>query len=391
MKHDLKKLLLSKDMTSDRNEWMARIRLGNLHERVTKLRYELDIVQKDLDIDPLSLVLYGEEALYLTTFNQVLLDDRFECVVGIYSGINEASVVPHAFVKHYMEFLGVVEEVVTSIIWNGLFAKCIDQAKAQIMTRMVTDMEVQSSMFLIGDFKARGNSSKKTSMTNVSTSSIGTFSYSNSFVVLNVYDPTNEEVESEGKCVLVDDDGKPLEKVDYLDDHDSENEVEPVNNEMTNFLASKPLGVGYGTQSLLEQYRKTYGNVMEIPTLMLKHRVHNEEDFEYHNKCHKQKVIYVCFAYDFIMFSHGDGISAYVLLEALNEFKCASGLVRSIPKSNAFFCNVVNHDKTVILQLMLFEDGTLHIKYLVVPLISSRLLYRDSKVLLKMMQKSIHD
>ncbi|GJY92886.1 hypothetical protein Tco_0508668 [Tanacetum coccineum] len=54
-----------------------------------------------------------------------------------------------------------------------------------------------------------------------------------------------------GKLTLVDDEGRPLEKVDYSGDHDSEVEVEAVDNEMENFLASKR--VGYGTNSLLEQ------------------------------------------------------------------------------------------------------------------------------------------
>ncbi|GJX56868.1 retrotransposon protein, putative, ty1-copia subclass [Tanacetum coccineum] len=63
-----------------------------------------------------------------------------------------------------------------------------------------------------------------------------------------------------GTCVLVDDAGKPLKKIDYLDDHDSEDAVEPVDNDMENFLASKPSRVGYGTNSFLEQYRETYGN-----------------------------------------------------------------------------------------------------------------------------------
>ncbi|GKB23403.1 hypothetical protein Tco_0862804, partial [Tanacetum coccineum] len=39
--------------------------------------------------------------------------------------------------------------------------------------------------------------------------------------------------------------GKPIEKVDYPGDHDSEDEVEPVENEMASFLASKSSGVGY--------------------------------------------------------------------------------------------------------------------------------------------------
>ncbi|GJW71696.1 hypothetical protein Tco_0128613 [Tanacetum coccineum] len=57
----------------------------------------------------------------------------------------------------------------------------------------------------------------------------------------------------EGKLVLVDDDGKPLEKVDYPGDLGSDDEVELVDNEMTNFLASNSIGVGYGLKSLLEQ------------------------------------------------------------------------------------------------------------------------------------------
>ncbi|GKF68703.1 hypothetical protein Tco_0198382, partial [Tanacetum coccineum] len=69
----------------------------------------------------------------------------------------------------------------------------------------------------------------------------------------------------EGKCVLVDDDGNPLGliypiSVDYSGDHGSEDEVEPVDNEITSYLASKLSGVGYGTNSLLEQWTKTYGN-----------------------------------------------------------------------------------------------------------------------------------
>ncbi|GKF82239.1 hypothetical protein Tco_0243895 [Tanacetum coccineum] len=59
---------------------------------------------------------------------------------------------------------------------------------------------------------------------------------------------------------IVHEDGKPLEKVDYSGDHGSEDEVDHVDNEMASFLA-KTSGVGYGTKSMLEQWRKTYGDV----------------------------------------------------------------------------------------------------------------------------------
>ncbi|GJT99978.1 peptidase S10, serine carboxypeptidase, alpha/beta hydrolase fold protein [Tanacetum coccineum] len=68
-----------------------------------------------------------------------------------------------------------------------------------------------------------------------------------------------EKLIIDGKVSLVDDEGKPLKKVAYPDDHDSEDEVESVDNDMTHFMASER--VGFGTNSLLEQWRDTYENV----------------------------------------------------------------------------------------------------------------------------------
>ncbi|GJX39033.1 hypothetical protein Tco_0252336 [Tanacetum coccineum] len=88
-----------------------------------------------------------------------------------------------------------------------------------------------------------GNSSEKTNMPNATTSGNGIF-----------------PLLLEEKCVLVDEDGKPLEKVDYSGDHGSEDDFAHVDNEMASFLA-KTSGVAYGTKSMLEQWRKTYGDV----------------------------------------------------------------------------------------------------------------------------------
>ncbi|GKE41922.1 retrotransposon protein, putative, ty1-copia subclass, partial [Tanacetum coccineum] len=46
--------------------------------------------------------------------------------------------------------------------------------------------------------------------------------------------------------------------VEYMDDYDSEDEVVSVNNNMARSMASER--VGFGTQSLLEQWRDSYGN-----------------------------------------------------------------------------------------------------------------------------------
>ncbi|GJU01399.1 hypothetical protein Tco_1111737 [Tanacetum coccineum] len=68
------------------------------------------------------------------------------------------------------------------------------------------------------------------------------FSISNSFEAL--INPIIEEVATgskilEGKLALVDDDGKPLENVDYPDNSDNDDEVEHVQNETASFLALK--------------------------------------------------------------------------------------------------------------------------------------------------------
>ncbi|GJS22410.1 retrotransposon protein, putative, ty1-copia subclass [Tanacetum coccineum] len=67
-----------------------------------------------------------------------------------------------------------------------------------------------------------------------------------------------EELLISGKATLVDEAGNPLKKVEFLDDYDSEDEVASVDNDMARSVDSER--VGFGTQSLLEQWRYSYGN-----------------------------------------------------------------------------------------------------------------------------------
>nr|GEY97084.1 structural maintenance of chromosomes protein 1 [Tanacetum cinerariifolium] len=109
------------------------------------------------------------------------------------------------------------------------------------------------------------NSLKKTDKTNVSTSGNGTFSLSNSFEALNVDNPVIEEINSGNKTLMsgVQEEGQIftllVEKIN-MGDHDSEDEVEHVDNEMASYMALKPSWVSYGTNSLLGQWRETYEN-----------------------------------------------------------------------------------------------------------------------------------
>ncbi|PWA34636.1 RNA-directed DNA polymerase, eukaryota, Reverse transcriptase zinc-binding domain protein [Artemisia annua] len=51
-------------------------REGNIHENVTKLRHELDVVQRALDLDPFNVDLREEEACYLNAFNEAILKEE---------------------------------------------------------------------------------------------------------------------------------------------------------------------------------------------------------------------------------------------------------------------------------------------------------------------------
>ncbi|GKD95055.1 hypothetical protein Tco_1374892 [Tanacetum coccineum] len=78
----------------------------------------------------------------------------------------------------------------------------------------------------------------------------------------------------------------------------------------------------------------------------------------------------------------------------VNEY-CANGEIdtskQEFNKSTEFFCNVLNHVKIGILNVMPFSEGKLPVKYLRVPLLSSRLLNRDCKILVEKVKNRIED
>nr|GEY99331.1 hypothetical protein [Tanacetum cinerariifolium] len=78
-------------------------------------------------------------------------------------------------------------------------------------------------------------------------------------------------------------------------------------------------------------------------------------------------------------------------MDSLEEFKLASGLVPSLPKSTTYFCDVLPYVKNAILRIMPFAEGDLLVKYLGVPLISSRLLNHDCKILMEQAINRIGD
>ncbi|GJZ98785.1 hypothetical protein Tco_0671238 [Tanacetum coccineum] len=67
-----------------------------------------------------------------------------------------------------------------------------------------------------------------------------------------------EDLLISGQAILVDEAGNPLKKVEYPGDYDSKDDVASVDNDMARSMVSER--VGFGTQSLLKQWRDSYGN-----------------------------------------------------------------------------------------------------------------------------------
>ncbi|XP_021994704.1 uncharacterized protein LOC110891319 [Helianthus annuus] len=129
--------------------------------------------------------------------------------------------------------------------------------------------------------------------------------------------------------------------------------------------------------------------VMEILTCILQRATRLDNSFKFHNKCEKQRIINLCFADDLFLFARWDINSVQCIMNSLSNFTNMSGLVPSIQKSTGFFCNVPDHVKNHILSFLPFVEGTLPVKYLGVPLISSGLVYKDCSVLVERLDQRI--
>ncbi|XP_021979685.1 uncharacterized protein LOC110875793 [Helianthus annuus] len=129
--------------------------------------------------------------------------------------------------------------------------------------------------------------------------------------------------------------------------------------------------------------------VMEVLTAILQHTVRIDNSFKFHNKCERQQIINLCFADDLFIFAKGEIASARCIMKALDSFTKMSGLLASVQKSTVFFSNVPSYVKSAILNIMPFKEGSLPVKYLGVPLISSRLLHKDCFLLVEKLEKRI--
>ncbi|XP_058217387.1 uncharacterized protein LOC131328462 [Rhododendron vialii] len=112
--------------------------------------------------------------------------------------------------------------------------------------------------------------------------------------------------------------------------------------------------------------------VMEVLTTLLKKKSHLP-DFHFHWRCKDNQLINLCFADDLMIFCKGELPSIKYIRNALAEFEDLSGLSPSPGKSSVFFSGVSVRVKETILQELGFQEGSLPVRYLGVPLLSTKL------------------
>ncbi|GKB63570.1 putative RNA-directed DNA polymerase [Tanacetum coccineum] len=375
---------------------------GNLHDRVNKLRHELDEVQKALDLNPTDSVLREEEAVYVHAFNEAKLDEerflkqkakvewlqvgdsnsayfhksvksrnqrcRIEVIKDEQNVIFLGLAVPSAFVSHYEMFLGSAMAC-TNLNIEGLFTLKFSESSYLNMVRHVSDLEIKEAMFSIGDDRAPSPDGY-------------TF----------VFFKKEWDIVGVDVCKAIRDffvNGQILKEINHTF-------ITLIPKLMHNYHRNR----GPPRCAFKVDIQKAYdtvdwvflGNILKcfsFHPIMIKWIM----------ACVSSTSFSICingdvhgfFKDDLFMFAQGDVESAGVIMESLDEFKLTLGLVPNIPISTAFFCNVLNHVKIAILNIIPFSERELPIKYLGVPLISLRLLNKDCKVLVKKAKNRIGD
>jgi mannosylglycoprotein endo-beta-mannosidase len=99
--------------------------------------------------------------------------------------------------------------------------------------------------------------------------------------------------------------------------------------------------------------------------------------FQYHWRCKPTKITHLCFADDLMMFCHADIESIMVLKSSLDRFSKLSGLTINLAKSSLYLSGVDGSLCNNIMDSIGIHEASLPVRYLGVPLISTRLTHTD--------------
>ncbi|KAL0455449.1 UNVERIFIED_CONTAM: hypothetical protein Slati_0884100 [Sesamum latifolium] len=128
---------------------------------------------------------------------------------------------------------------------------------------------------------------------------------------------------------------------------------------------------------------------MEMLNLIIRARIRNSGLFSFHWRCKELGISMLSFADDLLLFSEADVNSVTLFKDALMEFSDASGLEANPSKSVILLSKSAADMSTSIQTVLNFQIGLLHVKYLGVPINSSRITLADCAPLIAKMDKRL--
>ncbi|XP_062075046.1 uncharacterized protein LOC133779059 [Humulus lupulus] len=129
--------------------------------------------------------------------------------------------------------------------------------------------------------------------------------------------------------------------------------------------------------------------VMEYFTRLLFQASLNK-NFIYHPKCKNLKIVNLCFADDLVIFCKGASNSVQIIKDCFTEFSLASGLSANLEKSQVFFGGLAELETKQLLNRLQFTEGCIPLKYLGVPLRTTKWKAGDCAIIIKKIQLKLH-
>ncbi|KAL2246956.1 UNVERIFIED_CONTAM: hypothetical protein Sindi_2547900 [Sesamum indicum] len=144
---------------------------------------------------------------------------------------------------------------------------------------------------------------------------------------------------------------------------------------MGNLMASFPGARGLRQGDPVSPY--LFVLVMEVLQLGLLQLIDQDELFSFHWKCDTARVFQLGFADDVLLFCHADMDSIRVFKTGLDRFAEWSGLWLNEDKSHLIISRSAQGLREEMMTVLGFQEGILPMKYLGLPLLSSRLTISD--------------
>jgi len=128
---------------------------------------------------------------------------------------------------------------------------------------------------------------------------------------------------------------------------------------------------------------------MDVLSMIIQKKVSEAGNFDFHWRCRRSQITHLCFADDLLLFCGGSVHSASILQGALLDFFAFSGLSSNHSKSIIFVAGEDANYRNDIVGVFGYTVGCLPVRYLGVPLITSRLRLVDCKIVVEKLTSRI--